>query len=175
MQPPPRKEPGIVEKLSQPAVILLRYLFFVLIFFLLFSILAGLFLPGKEYGRFAFLTEALQTCEDLERDLAPYNVNAVEYRVEPAAGEEFPDAVNGGQVCWLELAGVSETEGVSADSAPVYSAARDLTEELLAEEEPFYVPRYGRQETMTIWLLSFLLGAVVLFLRMRPKRQVEDE
>lgn len=173
MQPPPKPKSSVVEALSRPAVVLLRYLFFVLIFYLLFSIAAGLLLPGQEFGRYALLTEPMQSCDDLQRDLTRYNVNQVEFRIEPAGADAFPAAAADGQVCWLELAGVSEATGVSAAAAPVYRAAREQTRELLREEEPFYEPRYGGRETLTIWLLSFLLGAVVLVLRMRRKPEAE--
>lgn len=174
MQPPPKPKSSLLEDLSRPAVVLLRYLFFVLIFYLLLSIAAGLLLPGQEYGRYAFLTAPMQSCDDLRRELTRYNVNQVEFRIEPAAAEEFPEAAADGEVCWLELAGVSEATGVSEAAAPVYLAARDQTRDLLREDEIFYQPRYGGRETLTIWLLSFLLGAVVLFLRMRRKPEAEE-
>lgn len=172
MPPPSKKESSIVEALSRPAVVLLRYLFFVLIFYFLLSVAAGLFMPGQEYGRYALLTEPLQSCADLERDLAPFNLNQVEFRVSPAAAQDFPQVSADGTVCWLELAGVSE-DGVSPAAAPVYRAARDQTTELL-QEERFYQPRYGSRETGLIWLLSLLLGAIVLAARLRSQRQAEQ-
>jgi len=170
MQPPPKQKSGIVETLSRPTVVLLRYLFFVLIFYFLLSVAAGLFMPGQEYGRYALLTEPLQSCAELERDLAPFNVNQVEFRIEPAAADEFAPA--DGTMCWLELAGVSE-DGVSPAAAPLYRAARERTAELLHEER-FYQPRHGGRETQLIWLLSLVLGAIVLARRLRRKSQPEE-
>lgn len=170
MQPPAQSKASLVETVSRPMVLVLRYLFFVLIFFLLLSIAAGLLMPGQEIGRYGVLLEPLQTCAEFERDLAPFNVNQVDLRVRQAEPGEFERAVAGGMLCWMDIAGVSEAE-VSAEAAPVHLAARESVADILTEEY-FYEPRHGRRETQWIWLLSLLLGAV--FLGARLRRQQKD-
>lgn len=162
MHSPTDQTKSLVEALSRPAVVLLRLVFFVLIFYLLLSVAAGLLMPGQEYGRYTVQTEPAQGCADLERDLHAFNTNQVDFRVTPLVDS---DAVVDGHRCRLELAGVSEA-GVSAAAAPVYEAARAQSLELRYDES-IYQPRHGVRETQVIWLLSVLLGAVVLVLRPR--------
>lgn len=171
---PVKPEPpaGLTERISQPLVIGLRLLFFVLIFYLLLSIAAGLLIPGDELGRYALLTERDQTCEELEARLKAFNVNGVDYRVVPAEAAELAIELEGGQLCWLEIMGVSEA-GVGDDAAPLYAAALGKTTGPLSMERA-YQPRHGRIETIAIWLLSLLLAAIVLAARMRRKDHTED-
>lgn len=172
MQPPPKK-PSLVEKISQPMVLVLRYLFFVLAFFLLLSIVAGVFMPGQEFGRYAVTLDAGQSCQALQRDLAPFNVNEVSFAVREAETGEFEDVPVGSAVCWLEIAGVSEA-GVSPEAAPLYGAARERVSAVLLEER-VYVPRYGQAEPRFIWLLSLLLAAMALGARLRKQKREAAE
>lgn len=172
MQPPPQK-PSLVEKISQPMVLVLRYLFFVLAFFLLLSIVAGVFMPGQEFGRYAVSLDVGQSCAALERDLAPFNVNEVSFSVRDAEPGDFADLPPGSTVCWLEIAGVSEA-GVSPEAAPLDRAARERVSAVLLEEH-FYVPRHGQAETRFIWLLSLLLAALALGARLRKQKREAAE
>lgn len=163
----PQAPSTLTERLSRPLLVALRLLFFILIFYLLLSIAAGLLMPGQEVGRYALLTERGQSCKDLETRLADFNVNGVDYQVIPAEMAELAIELEGGQLCWLEIAGVSGS-GVGAEAEPLYDAALNKTTGPLSMERSYH-PRHGRVETIAVWLLSLLLAVVVLAARMRPK------
>ncbi|GEM_PF-4439978 len=148
-------------------VVVLRFVFFLLIFYLLLSIAAGLLMPGQKVGRYALVTDIGQTCQDLEERLRPFNVNGVDFRVVPAEMGEIDVELQGGALCWLEISGVPES-GVGDAAAPLYDAALGKTTGPLSMERA-YQPRYGQVETIAIWLLSFLLAAIVLAARLRKK------
>lgn len=169
MQRPPDNHSGLTEAVSRPMVVVLRFVFFLLIFYLLLSIAAGLLMPGQEVGRYALVTEIGQNCEDLQERLQPFNVNGVDYRVIPAEMAEVEVELQGGALCWLEISGVPES-GVGAAAAPLYDAAMNKTTGPLSMERA-YQPRFGQVETIAIWLLSFLLAAIVLAFRLRKQRQ----
>ncbi|MGY6555482.1 MAG: hypothetical protein ACXIUM_13285 [Wenzhouxiangella sp.] len=151
----------------------MRYLFFVLVFFLLLSIVAGLFMPGKEFGRYAVALNVGQSCEALERELLPFNVNQVSFGVREADADDFDGAPVSVPVCWLEIAGVSEA-GMSAEAAPVHAAALERVTAVL-QEDRFYLPRYGQAETRLVWLLSLLLAALALGARLRKQKRAAAE
>lgn len=167
--PPP---PSLTETISRPLVVVLRFVFFLLIFYLLLSIAAGLLMPGQEVGRHALITESGQTCQDLEERLRAFNVNQVDYRVVPGEMGDMFAELEGGALCWLEITGAAESS-VGGAAAPLYAAALDQTTGPLGMERA-YQPRYGRVESIAIWLLSLLLAASVLAARMRRKSPIED-
>ena len=164
MQTPPNP-PSMTERVSRHVLVLLRLLFFLLIFYLLFSIAAGLLMPGDVVGRYTVLTEPSESCEALETRLEEFNVNNVSYRVVPAELSELASEVNDGNLCWLEIRGVPE-RGVGDAAAPLYDAAMRKTDGPL-DMDRAYQPRFGQVESLAIWLLSLLLALLVVFGRSR--------
>lgn len=172
MQRPPASPPGLTERISRPVVVALRFAFFLLIFYLLLSIAAGLLIPGQELGRYALVTEPGQSCRDLERALQEFNLNQVDYRVVPAEMAELAGEFEDGNLCWLEIAGIP-AEGVGDAATPLYDAALEKTAGTVSMERA-YEPRYGRVESIAIWLVSILLALVVIA-RPRKKAGADDE
>ena len=166
MQIPPQP-PGKTEQISRYLVVVLRFVFFLLIFYLLLSIAAGLFMPGEVVGRYTLQTEQGETCAELESRLQDFNVNQVSYRVIPADITEPADGAGNGQLCWLEISGVPE-QGVGSEATSLYEAAlRKATGPL--EVQRAYQPRFGQAESIAVWLISLLLAAVVMFARRRRR------
>ncbi|NDY94157.1 hypothetical protein [Wenzhouxiangella limi] len=145
----------------------MKLTFYVLIFYLLFSIAAGLLIPGDVVGRYTLVTEQAASCSDLENRLESFNVNDVRYRVVPADITELADEVADGTACWLEIRGVPDS-GVGDAAAPLYEAALRMTDGPLSIERA-YQPRFGQAETVAIWLLSILLAVLIIFSR-RPSK-----
>ncbi|MEE4639647.1 MAG: hypothetical protein V2J42_12995 [Wenzhouxiangella sp.] len=145
----------------------MKLTFYVLIFYMLFSIAAGLLMPGDTVGRYALVTAA--TCSELEDELEAFNPNNVRYRVVSADAIERAGQAEQGMACWLEIRGLPDS-GVGDAATPLYDAALRMADGPLSVERA-YQPRFGQAETRTIWLVSLLLAVLILFLR-RPKNDV---
>ena len=164
MQTPPQS-PNRTEQVSRHVVVVLRFVFFLLIFYLLLSIGTGLLMPGDVVGRYTLLSQGEETCAELERRLEEFNVNGVSYRVVPADMSEMAEQAGEGSLCWLEIRGVPES-GVGDAAAPLYDAALRKTEGPL-DVQRAYQPRFGQVESIGVWLISVLLAAIVMFTRRR--------
>lgn len=160
----PSASPGMTERVSRQLLMVMKLTFYVLIFYMLFSIAAGLLIPGELVGRYSLVTA--QGCSELESELEAFNPNNVRYRVVPADLTELAGQIEVDTACWLEIRGVADN-GVGDAAVPLYEAALAMTEGPLSVERA-YEPRFGQAETWTIWLVSFLLAVLILFVR-RPK------
>jgi hypothetical protein len=160
----PTASPGMIERVSVHLLMVMKLTFYVLIFYMLFSIAAGLLIPGDIVGRYALVTTS--SCSDLEGELEAFNVNSVRYRVVSADAMELAGEVEQGTACWLEIRGLPDN-GVGDSAAPLYDAALRLADGPLSVERA-YQPRFGQAETWTIWLVSLLLAGLILFVN-RPK------
>ncbi len=164
MHPPPQP-PTRTERISRQVMVILRFVFFLLIFYLLLSIAAGLLIPGDVVGRYTLMTERGESCSDLETRLQAFNVNQVRYRVVPGAIGELGDEVGNGTLCWLEIKGVPEN-GVGDAAAPLFEAAVRKADGPL-DIQRTYQPRFGQVESIAVWLLSGLLALVISLRRSR--------
>lgn len=163
----PAGPPSITERVSRHLLMAMKLTFYVLIFYLLFSIAAGLLIPGDVVGRYTLVTEQAASCSDLENRLESFNVNDVRYRVVPADITELADEVADGTACWLEIRGVPDS-GVGDAAAPLYEAALRMADGPRSVERA-YQPRFGQAETIVICLLSILLAVLILYSR-RPSK-----
>jgi len=157
----PNAKLGVTERLSIYLLVLMRVVFLTLLMYLVFSIAAGLLIPGDVVGRYALVVQNPETCASLEDQLAPANVNQVRFDVSPADLPELADGLSDASICWLVIRGVPES-GVGDAAQPLYDAALGLTEGPLTIERN-YQPRFGDFETLVIWLASLLLAGIWVF------------
>ena len=150
----------VSERVSIYLLVLMRVIFLTLLLYLVFSIAAGLLMPGEVVGRYALVADDLDNCTALEQQLDSANVNNVRFGVEPADIAELPEGI-AVTSCWLEIRGVSDS-GVGDLAKPVYDTALELTDGPLTVERE-YQPRFGEAETLIIWLLSVGLALVWVF------------
>ncbi len=162
----PSDPPATTQRVSHHLLMAMKLTFYVLIFYLLFSIAAGLLIPGDLVGRYTLLIDGAESCSDLDDSLQEFNVNGVDYRVVPADITELADEVGDRTACWLEIRGVAES-GVGDAAAPLYEAALRMADGPVSMERA-YQPRFGQTETWSIWLLSILLAVVIVVAR-RPR------
>ncbi|MFP4278279.1 MAG: hypothetical protein ACOC0Q_02190 [Wenzhouxiangella sp.] len=167
MSDPSANQPRLSERFSIYLLVMMRVVFITLLFYLLFSIAAGLLMPGEVVGRYTLVAEPGVSCSEFEERLEAFNVNNIRYRVVPADITELADEVADGTACWLEIRGVPDS-GVGDAAAPLYEAATNMADGPLSIQRA-YQPRFGQAETIAIWLLSILLAVLIVFLR-RPSK-----
>jgi len=150
----------VSEQLSVYLLVLMRVVFLTLLLYLVFSIAAGLLMPGEVVGRYALVVNEPDSCADLEQSLDTANVNNVRFDVAPADIAQLPEGM-AGTSCWLEIRGVPDS-GVGDAAQPLYDAALGLANGPLTVERG-YQPRFGEAETLIIWLLSIGLASAWVF------------
>ena len=157
----PNAKPGATERASIYLLVLMRVIFLTLVMYLLFSIAAGLLIPGDVVGRYALVVQNPETCSGLQDRLTPSNVNDVTFSVVPADLPQLAEGLSGASTCWLVIRGVPDS-GVGDAAQPLYDAALGMAEGPLAVERE-YEPRFGEFETLAIWMVSLLLALVWVF------------
>jgi hypothetical protein len=148
------------EQLSIYLLVLMRVVFLTLLLYLVFSIAAGLLMPGEVVGRYALVVNEPGDCADLEQPLNAANVNNVRFDISPADIAQLPEGMAGSS-CWLEIRGVPDS-GVGDAAQPLYDAALGLANGPLTVKRD-YQPRFGEAETLVIWLLSIGLACAWVF------------
>ena len=157
----PNAKLGATERLSIYLLVLMRVVFLTLLMYLVFSIAAGLLIPGEVVGRYALVVQNPESCADLEDRLTPANVNNVRFDVIPADLPQLAEGLSGASTCWLAIRGVPDS-GVGEAAQPLYDAALGMAEGPLTVERE-YQPRFGAFETLAIWLVSLLLAGIWVF------------
>jgi hypothetical protein len=152
---------GVGARLSIYLLVLMRVVFLTLLMYLLFSIAAGLMIPGDVVGRYALVAQNPESCSGLQQRLTPTNVNNVRFEVTPADLPELAEGLSGASTCWLVIRGVPDS-GVGEAAQPLYDAALAMAEGPLTIERE-YQPRFGEFETLAIWLISLLLAVIWVF------------
>lgn len=154
-------KPGAAESVSIYLLVLMRVVFLTLLMYLVFSIAAGLLIPGDVVGRYALVVQNPDTCSDLEDRLTPANVNRVRFDVGPADLPQLTGGLINASTCWLAIRGVPDS-GVGEAAQPLYDAALNMADGPLTVERD-YQPRFGEFETLAIWLVSLLLAVIWVF------------